>query len=425
MVSLELYDSTIPQHTDYVYLQDHDIRADDSSDISHSMNQLNQWKTYAKWTKFGGYDITGTHCRRLVIFSIFIIYQLSNVGFVIYQLFGDDRWCIPFLALVFQLQFNDFFAYITAFAALNTIQSKHIEFMQRAIRSPTKRMLILLLIPTASTYISGINVIFEWNEYPGSDDVVYSMFLIVFWVLDVLKYTPVFMITLVLHQILNSFTDRIEAFDLGLTFQRDDIVEDTAADHRATLWKSRSVQEYDHIVRCDKTDHKWFMQSFNAMIGEYRVILKEFQMFWGVLFVCNVLTWAFNIWTFIWRVRPQSPCTTDAWLMYSHIEIEVLFFEFMWMLLIWRLARNQSLIKEYRDDFSATVVMENGQKSFEKLIIMDYLDTIVHDRSPFKVYGFIPTPQKIGWLFTAVLGPMTFTIVRYALQYASWNSNDS
>ena len=47
--------------------------------------------------------------------------------------------------------------------------------------------------------------------------------------------------------------------------------------------RSKSVLEYDETIAYEKTDHRTFMKSFNKMIGEYRVILKEFQMFLAVL----------------------------------------------------------------------------------------------------------------------------------------------
>ena len=193
----------------------------------------------------------------------------------------------------------------------------------------------------------------------------------------------------------------------------------------------------DELIVCSEIDHRSFMESFNKMIAEYRIMLKKFQMFLTALFVCNVLTWICTLWNLIWTFSDGTTCVMQRNMHweYGHFVVEILFFLLMWMVPIWRLQVNQSMVSRYRDDFVTKIVIkkEKGRMStaskcpncegrginsminqHEKLMIKEYLDVIVDNRSPFKIYGLTPTPSKIVWLFSVILGPLTYNTFRYA-----------
>ena len=144
-----------------------------------------------------------------------------------------------------------------------------------------------------------------------------------------------------------------------------------------------------------------------------RLVLQRFHGLLAALFACNVVIWVCMLWTVLWRVNHEQPCTTNAWTSYVHFFVEIMFFEALWLLLIWKLGRNQYLLERYRDDLSAKVVMRSAEQCAEKLVILDYLDTIKSSRSPFKIYGVVPTANRIFWVFTAILGPLTWNISKY------------
>lgn len=185
-----------------------------------------------------------------------------------------------------------------------------------------------------------------------------------------------------------------------------------------TAEKASSVREIDYTIELSSRDlnHNSFQMEFNALINEYRVILEPFQTFMLWSMVGNLILWGINIWALIWRIK--EICEIDAWLWVIHYVTEMLWFELMWLLLLWKIWRNQSLMRKYRDDISAKVVMAEIETSHEKQLIIDYLDTIIHQRSPFMIYGFTATTAKMVSLFSAVIIPMTIAIFNYLNQYS-------
>jgi len=301
--------------------------------------------------------------------------------------------------VVFILQLTSFLAFIFGFKALKRTM---INFTD-PLTKPSRGLLIGLLIPTVISYVSGVIAFLEYKQHPGSQqgtNVLYLVFLNLSNIIDVIRYLQLMVITLILYQILQSFPAKMKSFNLPMIFQND------------------AHRDYGDIIQFESMNHKLFKKSFNRMIGKYQFIMKEFQSFLMVLFICNVLTWICSLWNVQWRADVHDVrCTTKAWLEYIHFALEILFFVWMWMVLIWRLKDNQTLIRQYRDDFNLYMVTEDERKSYDMMIISQYLNTITEHRSPFKIYGFAPTPSKIAWLISVILGPMTYNVIRYAKEY--------
>ena len=360
--------------------------------------QIIQWKGYRQWTKIGGYAGPILPCgHEKCIFVVFCAYNLYSVIMSVSWLhrFLIHDPCFPLQVAVLLMQLTSFMAYIFAFKALHPSTFQIDNFCVK----PNRKTTALFIIPLIIVYLSGIATVCDYkgySEYNGLQSIEYMIFIIGSEIFDGIRYVQLMVVSFIFHQILSSFPTKMISFDL----------------HR--LFGSNGPMKSAEIIECESMNHKSFMIPFSRMIAAYRMMEKQFWSFLVVLFVLNVLIWIGLLWNVVWRVDREAPCSTNSVLLDIHFGVEILYFVFMWIVLIWKLTLNQSLLRKYRNEFNTKVVVSDIQFSSEKLIIYHYLDTVVNDDSPFKIYGFTPSPSKMAWLLTAILGPMTYNVYRYA-----------
>ena len=281
--------------------------------------QIIQWKGYRQWAKIGGYAGPILPCgHEKCIFVVFCAYNLYSVIMSVSWLhrFLIHDPCFPLQVAVLLMQLTSFMAYIFAFKALHPSTFQIDNFCVK----PNRKTTALFIIPLIIVYLSGIATVCDYkgySEYNGLQSIEYMIFIIGSEIFDGIRYVQLMVVSFIFHQILSSFPTKMISFDLY------------------RLFGSNGTMKSAEIIECENMNHKSFMIPFSRMIAAYRLMVKQFWSFLVVLFVLNVLIWIGLLWNVVWRVDREAPCSTNSVLLDIHFGVEILYFVFMWIVLIW------------------------------------------------------------------------------------------
>merc|ERR1719334_2371883 len=167
--------------------------------------------------KLGGFSRSG-YFHGLFVPLAFFLYNLFNVAWAGYTIV-EGKWCVMMAIGFLFLQLTSFCCYLFAYRSFLNFTTLNETTFTQFLSSPSSKLLAMVLIPTVITYISGLCAFLDFDDGTNGN-VSYMILTNVSMVFDVIRYLPLTVITLILHQILESFPrNMVRSFDLRRTFE--------------------------------------------------------------------------------------------------------------------------------------------------------------------------------------------------------------
>lgn len=179
-----------------------------------------------------------------------------------------------------------------------------------------------------------------------------------------------------------------------------------------SVWDHQRIDMYKY----DNFDHCEFMEEYHLMTDYYIIILNQFHYYIVTFCGLSLIMIACLIWVMVVTYDDNDQCTRkrDLTMFHIHHVSEVLLYFILWFCILWKLNRNHILIQDYKYSFSLNVAIKNPSNSHEKLIIIDFLNTVIDGRSPFAIFGRVnPTNERVIALFTVIVLPAFWYVYRF------------
>lgn len=165
------------------------------------------------------------------------------------------------------------------------------------------------------------------------------------------------------------------------------------------------------VVRLKNYNHYYFMKRFYLVTHNYHEIIKKFEVFIAVFFMVILVLWITLVVSLILDFK-SGHCQFSA-LYYTHYTCETIFYCVLFLLIIYKLHRNHMNIVRYKANFNTKIAITDDRNAIQKLLILQFLQEIIHRKSPFRVFGIDPSTQTIFLTTTSLLFPIVTIVLRY------------
>eukprot|EP01084_Bolivina_argentea_P194597 333904_1 len=363
------------------------VKSHDSRGKQHAM-AIKKWACFAK-SDICAHRCDGEICQSFCsnIFQITIItYHFVRLVIAIYTYFFLQTLCIPFRLNILLGKASTLLIYL--FGLLTLRKSDLFYLIKKSFKSITTAKWLLLIIAISVPYVTGI-IVACTLDYSTTDHEIPFLYHLVVEVSDLLRYWPSSAVVLLLYGFLDTFYFKIDDFN--------------------TKKLDFSVLKYDNY------DHVEFMTRFNNMTEKYRIVLANYSGFIVVFFIDVLFLWATMFISIILDYY-HSDCSY-ATIEYVHYFAETMFYCLLWTVMIYKLHICHAQIVSYKHNFDVKVGITNNSNAIQKLLIKNYLDTIIQHRSPFAFFGIKPDTKTIVIVFSSVLLPATTQILHFIYNY--------